>query len=295
MVREHSHNETGGLSGKPGSVIDNTRIEWSRSKEQVWLNMEKAMGTSPKAVITHPVRMWVRYSAAAVVTLMVGISALIAFYTKSVSVPAGKHAELFLPDNSRVSINAQSIISYKPLAWRFSRKVKFEGEGFFEVIKGNKFEVVSENGTTVVMGTSFNIYSRDKDYKVTCLTGRVKVLRPSGSQEVILTPGKQTYLETDGALSVESVADTTQTLSWMNNILSFTSEPLQKVFDEIARQYGVKIKLPAGLSGSYTGTFIKDSSAGKVLNLVCRPFEMEVTCSTKDVYVITLKNKEQGE
>ncbi len=226
---------------------------------------------------------------AAGLALLIGMSALIGFYTKTVNVPAGQHLEVYLPDNSNVMLNAQSTLSYKPLLWKISRTVKFEGEAWFDVVKGKQFEITSGKGKTIVLGTTFNIYSSDSDYQVTCISGKVKVLEISGTREATLDPGQQAAINADGDFAIQSDIDTELTISWLNNKFSFTSVPLVKVFEEIGRQYGVKISIPAGLERTYTGTFAKDSSVENVLNLVCRPFDLNFTRKSDNEYSITGK------
>jgi ferric-dicitrate binding protein FerR (iron transport regulator) len=187
-------------------------------------------------------------------------------------------------------MNAQSMISYKPLLWKLSRTVKFEGEAFFDVTKGKKFGVVSEKGKTVVLGTTFNVYTRSSEYQVTCISGKVKVTEPVGNRTVTLGPGEQAELINDGTLAIQSGIDTDRIISWLNNRLSFTSAPLRKVFEEIGRQYGVVISIPEDLENTYTGTFVKDSSIENVLNLVCRPFNLYFTPESDNEYSIT-RNK----
>lgn len=271
-------------------MIGRRQIRWDKSKEQIWMELEKRMETEHVAGTISLNRPWLRVAIAAGIALLMGISAFIGFYAKTVNVPAGQHAEIYLPDNSRASINAQSTVSYKPLLWKLSRTVKFEGEAFFDVTKGKEFEVVSEKGKTVVLGTTFNIYSRNSDYQVTCISGKVKVVELSGSQNVTLGPGQQASLSTDGTLAIQSGIDTDRIVSWLDNKLSFTSVPLRKVFEEIGRQYGVIISIPEDLENTYTGTFVKDSSVENVLNLVCRPFNLNFTPKSDNEYSIT-RNK----
>ena len=123
----------------------------------------------------------------------------------------------------------------------FSRKVSLEGEAFFEVNPGKKFEVTSKFGKTVVLGTSFNIYSRNSNYQVTCVTGKVRVIENTGKNEVVILRGQKAALNPQGILDVQTGINTEQTISWLENKLSFTSVPLQQVFEEIGRQYGVVI------------------------------------------------------
>jgi len=290
MKKEEKRKEPDRFSEETEKMISSTQIHWKKSKDEVWMELEKKIAAAPSAGKIILLRPWLKIAMAAGIALMVSISALINFYTKTINVPMGQHAEIYLPDNSRINLNAQSTISYKPLLWRFTRTVKFEGEAYFDVMKGKQFEVISGKGKTIVPGTTFNIYSRNNDYQVTCISGMVKVSGISGSQDVILNPGQQALLNTEGTLVIQSEIDTDQTLSWLNNKLSFTSVPLRKVFEEIGRQYGVFINIPEDPEYIYTGTFMKEGSVENVLNLVCRPFDLEIIQKADNEYIIT-RNK----
>ena len=290
MKKEKKHKEQVFFSKDTETVIAHTQIHWEKNKEQVWTDLEKRIETVPSARSINMYGPWLKIALAAGIALLVGISAFIKFYTKTVEMPAGQHSEVYLPDNSRVSLNAQSTLSYKPLLWKFLRAVKFEGEAYFDVMKGKQFEVISGKGKTAVLGTTFNIYSRNSDYQVTCISGKVKVSEMIGNQEVILNPGQQAVLNMEGTLVIQSGIDTEQTLSWLNNMFSFTSVPLRKVFEEIGRQYGILIQIPTDLENIYTGTFIKESSVEDILNLVCRPFELKITRKSDNEYIITRNN-----
>jgi ferric-dicitrate binding protein FerR (iron transport regulator) len=290
MKEEDKYKEPYHFFDETEAMIAKSRIKWDKDKEQVWMELEKRMETEPVAETISLIRPWLRVAIAAGIALLVGFAAFTGFYTKTIDIPSGQHSEIYLPDNSKVSLNAQSAISYKPLLWRFSRTVKLEGEAYFDVIKGKQFEVLSGKGKTVVLGTTFNIYSRNSDYLVTCITGKVKVVEFSGSHEVTLSPGQQAALNNDGTLTIEPGIDTDRIISWLNNKLSFTSVPLRKVFEEIGRQYGVIISVPEDLDNTYTGTFIKESSVENVLNLVCRPFNLNFTRNADNEYIITGNN-----
>jgi len=253
------------------------------------MELEKRLGNEPAARSVSLFRTWPGIAMAAGLALLIGMSALIGFYTKTVNVPAGQHLEVYLPDNSTVMLNAQSTLSYKPFLYKLARTVKFEGEAWFDVMKGKQFEIISDKGKTIVLGTTFNIYSRNSDYQVTCISGKVKVLEIAGTQEVTLNPGQQAAINADGALAIQTGIDTEMTMSWINNKFSFTSAPLVRVFEEIGRQYGVEIIVPAGLEKTYTGTFVKDNSVENVLNLVCRPFDLNFTRKSDNEYSITGK------
>jgi ferric-dicitrate binding protein FerR (iron transport regulator) len=172
----------------------------------------------------------------------------------------------------------------------FSRKVSLEGEAFFEVNPGKKFEVASKYGKTVVLGTSFNIYSRNGSYQVTCMTGKVRVIENTNGNIVVLLRGQKAVLNPHGTLDIQSGKPAEQSMAWIENKFSFTSVPLQQVFEEIGRQYGIIIIFPGNLENTYTGTFGRNMSIEQSLNLVCRPFNLKFSQQSKDEYIITRNN-----
>lgn len=268
-------------------ILMGTYIDWGKSKEQAWSELEKRMEPVPTGKTRVMFGTWMKIAMAALVALLIGFSVFMQLYTKTITAPVGQHASLYLPDLSTVELNAQSTISYKPLLWKFSRKVRFEGEAFFSVQKGKKFQVISERGITNVLGTSFNIFSRNYDYQVTCISGNVKVTETRNSQAVVLNPGQTAIINPDGSLEVHSDISEEQVLSWLDNKFNFTSVPLIKVFEEIERQYGVGISIPEHLDSIYTGTFFKNTSVEQTLDLVCKPFHLTYTLKSKDEYIIT--------
>jgi len=176
-------------------------------------------------------------------------------------------------------------MAFKPLWWWYSRKLNFEGEGFFEVEKGKKFEVVSNVGRTEVLGTSFNIYSRDREYKVNCITGKVKVTSFT-LDEVVLSPEYQAKVDSEGNIEVWKEFKAGLSHSWVSNMFNFTARPLVQVLNEIGRQYNVTVTSKAGLEYSYTGYFSKVRSVEEVLTLVCKPFGLTFVRISEKEYEI---------
>ena len=88
-------------------------------------------------------------------------------YTVTEIAKRGSHLAVTLPDGSKVNLNADSRLTYKPYQWIISRNVELEGEAFFEVKQGKRFSVKSNQNKVNVLGTSFNIFSRPGNYRVT--------------------------------------------------------------------------------------------------------------------------------
>lgn len=242
---------------------------WSKSKEQIWEERFAELEDNPKtdrSLFRRRIGMWVTM-AAVMLILVLPLGAWL--YTKDVYVPKGEHQLLKLPDGSMVTVNADSYMSYKPLWWKVSRKVTMKGEAFFEVAKGSTFRVVSPKGVVSVMGTSFNVFDRERSYRVVCLTGKVKVQKARSQAE--LTPGMEAQLE-NGAVTVSEVKEPLQTIEWTQNRFSFQAVPLVDVLEEIERQYDIKISSMAELDYLYSGSFIKHENPAVTLEIVGKPF-----------------------
>ncbi|MCH2032969.1 MAG: FecR family protein [Tenacibaculum sp.] len=172
-----------------------------------------------------------------------------------------------LPDNSQVRINALSSISFNEKTWKDSREVSLEGEAFFKVAKGSKFNVHTSNGTVTVLGTEFNVKNRNNDFEVICYEGSVLV--ESNNISETLAPGD--YFKS-GKIFRNNI--NVSSPSWINNESSFKSEPFIKVLQEFERQYDVKVKVEnMDTSLLFTGKFIHNDieTALKALTL---PFNL---------------------
>lgn len=252
-------------------------VKAKKSKDEVWAELELMMEKPIKKeafIRSLQLRQW---QVAASIALLISFStlAVFRFYTKSVVCLAGNQTMAYLPDGSSVQLNAKSSLSFHPLWWKINREVTLDGEGFFQVKKGEKFTVVSENGSTSVLGTSFNIFARDADYEVTCLTGKVRVVSLVHNQEVIITPNQMVSLNKEGNLNANLNVNAKLATNWTMGKFVFTQKPLNKVLAEIARRYGVEIQNTENLDQLYTGNFTKQKDIESTLAIVCKTFDIE--------------------
>ncbi|WP_303919666.1 FecR family protein [Draconibacterium sediminis] len=261
------------------------KISWEKSEADVWNELQGKMAKKPAKVVAIRNK-WIQWSAAAVVLLIFGMGAVVSSWQKTIECLPGEHLTAVLPDGSKVNLNAASKLVYNPIKWKWDRKLKFEGEGFFTVEKGSTFTVESKKGTTQVLGTTFNIYAREENYRVTCLTGKVQVTS-SGNEKVILLPQNHVELE-EGKLVVTRMFEPEKAISWKQNYFYFTGRPLKEVIDEIERQYAVTIKLDPQLNNRNFGSnFSKQYSVEEVLDFVCKPMGLKFEKQANNVYIVT--------
>ncbi|WP_163708629.1 FecR family protein [Mangrovibacterium lignilyticum] len=248
-------------------------VKWDEPKEEIWGKLVAKLAAPQTEVrVISLSRSVVQWAAAAVILVLLGITGFLRFYTQSYTIPAGEHFLAELPDYSQVQLNAGSSLSYHPYWWSVERKVSFEGEAYFEVRKGSRFQVESGNGLTTVLGTSFNIYARENNYRVTCLTGKVKVSNPAQTDQVILLPNEKAEW-VDNAFQKRQV-ESKQAIAWIKNEFIFTGRPIREVFAEIERQYNIRLLVAEDINFSYSGNFNKEADFHQVLHYVCRPLNL---------------------
>ncbi|RZJ31777.1 MAG: DUF4974 domain-containing protein [Flavobacterium sp.] len=177
---------------------------------------------------------------AAILVLMLGLGYLaMTIIPTTESASNGKTASFALPDDSQVVLNAGSKISYKKWRWSSNRNLALDGEAYFKVAKGQKFEVSTDLGKVTVLGTQFDVKSRKNRFDVSCYEGRVKV--NYNDSEVIITRG-QSVAFTDGN-AIDVPKNNGLHPEWLDQKLAFNKENLQDIVDELSRQYDVEIEL----------------------------------------------------
>lgn len=242
--------------------------KWSKSKDEIWddvfSNLEE---TNPSPKIKR-LSFW-KYAAAAVVVVIVTAGSFAYLYETTEQAVRGSYLAVILPDGSKINLNADSELGYKPYWWFISRNVELKGEAFFDVEKGSRFTVKSAGNEVWVLGTSFNVFARAEKYSVTCLTGKVEV--KINNESFVLTPDMQVSLR-EGKLDVLNDIDALQFVGWTQNKFSFIGVPLADVIEEIERQYGIHVSTSSKMDYLYTGNFSKEKQPEEVLEIMGKPF-----------------------
>ncbi|UII19993.1 FecR family protein [Fulvivirga ligni] len=161
--------------------------------------------------------------------------------------PQGRKSTVFLPDGTRVSLNAESKITYSTDYGKETRTVTLTGEAYFEV-KHNPskpFKVISENIMTVALGTAFNVrdFKDEKDLRVALKNGKVLVKNMSNHTKDFLEPGEGFVIpKSSGELELVKI-NPLEEFGWKDGILMFKNSSLDDVKERLERWYGVTIKI----------------------------------------------------
>ena len=194
---------------------------------------------------------------------------------------AGATEKVSLPDGSKVLLNAVSSLDYDEASWKKNREVHLQGEAFFKVEKGKRFDVITPAGTISVLGTQFNIKQREGYFEVTCYEGlvSVKTLRDS-----ILLPAGKSYRFLENIASHGVTGRLAP--SWTKDVSSFQSVPFKDVIAEFERQYKLNIHLKSltfDTDQLFTGSFAHNHLE-TALKSISIPFNLSYT--VKDDTVI---------
>jgi transmembrane sensor len=239
----------------------------------------------PKVRTIRPLAMILRV-AAVVAVLLAGYLYLSTLDTTVTTGIAAKETFL-LPDNSEVILNASSEIVYNTKKWNNNRTLALDGEAYFKVEKGSKFSVKTQQGIVSVLGTQFNVFSRDTIFNVNCFEGLVSV--QFNDTLIKLPAGNKLKIE-NGTLVVHTQS-TKQSPSWITNESSFDNAGLATVIKELERQYPITITsqntiVNKRFSGSFTHQDLMIA-----LRSVFDPLQLEFTVEGDQVHVYAPKNK----
>lgn len=197
-----------------------------------------------------------------------------------------ENKEIYLPDSSLVKLNALSEVSYKSSNWDANRKLSLKGEAFFDVEKGNTFDVETSAGIVSVLGTEFNVKVTDSIFEVICYEGSVKVQGANFSE--VLKPGQRFNLDSNKS-SVRSIYLSEP--SWVNNMSVYKNAPLMEVLSGLENEFNVDIqKSIKNKDLLFSGAFYHDNLS-EALKVVTAPLNLTFEILSNDQVVI----KDHGE
>lgn len=214
----------------------------------------------------------------------------------TMTTPRGGRYQLVLPDGTKVWLNAASSITYPAAFTGANRKVKIEGEAYFEVAKDKAHPfIVDVDGkqTVEVLGTHFNInsYADEDAIRTTLLEGKVKVsaTQPetrNQKPETVLSPGQQATQQHD-QLAITSNVDISNVMAWKKGFLNFDHASIPTAMRRIERWYDVQVVYEGAVPADWLmGELPLDANITKVMSILER---VGVRCRIEGKKIIVSK------
>lgn len=160
----------------------------------------------------------------------------------------GERSQVVLPDGTKVWLNSSSSVEYVAPFFSRQRRVKMEGEAYFEVEHDCRAPfVVSTNGLDIeVLGTRFNIRNDDNEHRVTTvlLEGAVKAYASGREQaSVRLHPAQQLVFDTrTHAMRLTDCPSAERSINWIDGRFCFEHDTFGEIVAELKRYYNVDIR-----------------------------------------------------
>lgn len=230
--------------------------------------LNKIENTKPKKTIN-----FTRYlqAAAAIIIMILGIYGVTSnLSNEKAATDFAEQTEITLPDSSHVILNARSKIIWSRKHFAKKRLITMNGEAFFDVKKGNEFVIDTKNGTVEILGTQLNVFSRENEFWVSCISGKVRV--NSKNEQQIILPGEMVELTSSGLLKT-SKNNIEQTVSWRKGDFYFEDKPLVSIFAELERQFNVTIEYK-GMEDRLITVGFSNNNLEKALDIVSISMEL---------------------
>lgn len=193
-----------------------------------------------------------------------------------VSTHNGETREITLPDNSRITLNAGSVLIYPEKFSSTERTVFLSGEAIFEVTHNEvlPFMVNTTDLTIQVHGTTFNVnaYPEARGTSATLCEGSISATLKRSGESILMVPDERLdYDRQTGKSSIVRVNSAEDT-AWKRGDMCFRSENIHTIVKAIERKYGINTYITSGKYDDMilTAKFIQGESMEQMLGAICK-------------------------
>ena len=242
------------------------------SEAELSLNLDQLLTKSKTKENHKRMRMYslmpvYRYVAVASILLLVGSLCWFFFFDNApvrYATDFGEQLKVDLPDGSLVHLNANSSLTLSP-DWSdtATRRVKLEGEAYFKVEKipatNAKFEVVTEQTVIQVLGTVFNVDTRENKTSVFLEEGKIRLVEMNKEKTAVnMEVGEVAHIYKNGNYEVaqKTSNNPSEYTSWKDGILTLNEMPLTEVLKELKAIYGISFLIENKMLENRKITFV---------------------------------------
>lgn len=194
------------------------------------------------------------------------------FGPESLVTGANEVATVTLQDQTVVRLAPNSRLTFVPD--EDVREVSLTGRAYFAVARdpSRPFRVHLPGGDIEVLGTRFDVESRDADVQVAVVEGAVRVAAHGARLE--LEANQVARVPGTGTPEVRRVEDPFEVIGWLGAFLALESTPMEQVVEEFERRFGLRLEIEddALRTQTLTGWFA-DQTPREMLAGICTVLE----------------------
>lgn len=247
-----------------------------REALKVWLaassrsfDSDKALQTvQPADPQTVSVARWWRTPAVAAAVLL-ALLAVTTVWKRNLPGPANEPAlllvqsgneikEVRLPDGSTVWLNRHSKLQYPETFADNERRVKLDGEAYFDVARDENKRFITETSVseTEVLGTEYNLHvTTATDCELTVTEGKVSFRGKREGDGLVLEAGHAAVLHR-GASNPQALDTDINATAWKTREMHFNAAPLDYILRVMESVYGTRYHISGTLPGiKFRGSF----------------------------------------
>ena len=197
----------------------------------------------------------------------------------------GQKSKIMLSDGTVVYLNSTSKLTYPTAFDTDERVVYLSGEAYFDVTPNpaRPFRVKTDALDVLVLGTEFNVKTKDSNYDISLVEGKVRLITESNAKTE-LSPGQQVSFNKESQVFSYNSFDTKFVTGWKDGSLAFRNSSFTEVMDQLHEWYGIHItfnKTSQIQNWSYTATFENESLENVLQNMsALRHFEYSIKNDT---------------
>ena len=153
----------------------------------------------------------------------------------------GEKNSVELPDGSLITLNSDSQVQFNKKFNISNRTIDLEGEAYFDIKKGDSpFIINTDYATVTVLGTSFNLKSREDGFELGVNSGLVSV--SNGIKNITLLKGQLINLKSDLDDDLTPQKSYSNYPDWINNKFYCEKTPLIELYSEIELRFDIEVK-----------------------------------------------------
>jgi transmembrane sensor len=202
--------------------------------------------------------------------------------------------DITLPDQSVVTLNRYSTLSFPSRFRGAKREVRLTGEAYFDVEKDTRhpFIVKAESVNVQVLGTQFNVeaYPEDPEIKTTLIEGSVAVSIPEENRRIVLSPNESAvYNRLQKSLQHEINPKSNNDIVWRNGHFLFDYLPLQEITRQLSHAFNIKIEITDSELRNYhiRANFTNGESLEEMLELLKGAGNFNYTITNNTIIIST--------
>ncbi|GHV19720.1 anti-sigma factor [Bacteroidia bacterium] len=237
---------------------------------------------------------------AATVAIVLSIAGGWYYYTEKnariamniIHAPAGKNANIILPDGTAVWLNARTTVQYPSSFEKNKRVIILDGEAYFEVAHDKKkpFIVRTNKYDVEVTGTKFNVeaYSFEDETITSLLDGQVKLISVTDpNQSITMEPHHLAFLQEDKFIT-KKITDYNR-YRWKDGLICFDNISFPEIMKEFEKYYEIQVIIENKKVNDYlcTGKFRQSDGVDYALKVLQRDvrFIFERVENTNIIYI----------